>query len=257
MNALLDSKNIIIYGAGGALGSAIARTFAREGASLYLTGRTREPLDALAGQITAAGGKAAVAVVDALDETAVREHADAVAAEAGSIDVSFNLIKRGDVHGIAFLDMTLEDFVAPVINGVTSTFITARAAARHMVQQGSGVILSLTSGSARGQGPMMGGTGAADAATEQFLRSLAAEVGASGVRVTGIWTAGVYETFPEEEGSGGLTRDALDGMLGPMTMLKHVPRIAHVADTAAFLASDGAAGITGSTVNVTCGLVAG
>jgi NAD(P)-dependent dehydrogenase (short-subunit alcohol dehydrogenase family) len=162
------------------------------------------------------------------------------------------------VHGIPFLEMELEDFLAPVVNGVTSTFVTARAAARHMVGQGSGVILSLTSGSARSQGPAMGGTGAADAATEQFLRSLAAEVGPSGVRVTGIWTAGVYETFPEETGDeGGLTRDALDGMLGPLTMLNHVPRIAQVADTAAFLASDGAAGITGSTVNVTCGLVAG
>jgi NAD(P)-dependent dehydrogenase (short-subunit alcohol dehydrogenase family) len=254
MTALLDSRNIIVYGAGGALGAGICRTFAREGARLHLTGRKREPLEAVAREIRAAGGEAEVATLDALDERAVGEHADAVVAQFGSIDVSFNLINRGDVHGTPFLDMELEDFVRPVVNGVTSTFITARAAARQMVQQGSGVILSLTSGSSRMQGPAMGGTGPADAATESFLRNLAAEVGSRGVRVLGLWTAGVYETFDEP---GGMTGEDIDRVLGPLTMLGHAPRLAQVAETAAFLASDRAGAITGSIVNVTCGLVPG
>ena len=254
MTPLLDSRNIIVYGAGGALGGGIARTFAREGARLFLTGRTREPLEAVAAGVRAAGGEAEVAVLDALDEQAVVEHAHTVAEQAGAIDVSFNLISRGDVHGKPLLDMALDDFVRPVTTGVTSTFITARAAARHMVARGSGVILSLTSGSARMQGPGMGGTGAADAATESFLRNLAAEVGPAGVRVVGLWTAGVYETFTDP---GGMTGEDIDRVLGPMTMLRHAPRLAEVAETAAFLASDRASGITGSIVNVTCGLVPG
>jgi NAD(P)-dependent dehydrogenase (short-subunit alcohol dehydrogenase family) len=262
MTALLDSRNIIIYGAGGGLGRGIARTFAREGANLYLAGRTLAPLEAVAADVAAAGARAEVAVVDALDEQAVREHAADVAARAGSLDVSFNLIARGDVHGTPLLDISLADYMAPVTTGMTSQFLTAQTAARIMVGQDTGgVILSLTSGSSRIQGPAMGGTGSADGATESFMRSLAAEVGPRGVRVVGLWTAGVPETFGLEHDSNpnraasGMTPADIEAMLGPMTMLKHAPRLQEVADAAAFLASDRAAGITASTINVTCGLV--
>jgi NADP-dependent 3-hydroxy acid dehydrogenase YdfG len=72
---LLQDRNTIIYGAGGSIGAAVARAFAREGATVHLCGRTREPLQALAKELTATGGKAKVAVLDALDEQAVEEHA--------------------------------------------------------------------------------------------------------------------------------------------------------------------------------------
>ena len=261
MTALLHSKNIIIYGAGGGLGRGIARTFAREGANLYLAGRTLAPLEAVAADLAAAGARAEVAVVDALDEQAVAEHAADVVARAGSLDVSFNLISRGDVHGTPLLDISLADYMAPVSTGMTSHFLTAQTAARIMVEQDSGgVILSLTSGSARIQGPAMGGTGSADAAMESFMRSLAAEVGPRGVRVAGLFTAGVPETFGLDNDSNpnrpaGMTPADIEAMLGPMTMLRHAPRLQEVADAAAFLASDRAAGITASTINVTCGLV--
>ena len=94
----LDNKNAIIYGAGGAIGGAVARAFAREGAKVFLAGRTRATLDAVAQEITSAGGSAEVAVLDALDEQAVDEHVQAVIAGAGRLDVSFNLIARGDVR---------------------------------------------------------------------------------------------------------------------------------------------------------------
>jgi NAD(P)-dependent dehydrogenase (short-subunit alcohol dehydrogenase family) len=263
MTALLQGKNIVVYGAGGGIGRGIAGTFAREGANLYLAGRTRAPLEAVANPIVAAGGRAEVAVVDALDEQAVDEHLAAVAAAAGSVDVSLNLVSRGDVQGIAFVDMTTADFLAPIVTGVTANFVTARAAARRMAAQGSGVILTLTSGSSRGARPMMGGTGPADAAVETFLRYLAAEVGPHGVRVLGLWTAGVPETFglQDDPNAGrratGMSAEDIERVLGPMTMLGHAPRLAQVADAAAFLASDRAAGMTGTTVNVTCGLVPG
>jgi NAD(P)-dependent dehydrogenase (short-subunit alcohol dehydrogenase family) len=261
MEGLLQDKTAIIYGAGGGLGRGIARTFAREGANVFLVGRTRASLDAVAHDIEAAGGSAEVAVLDALDEQAVDDHARDVAARAGSLDVSFNLVSRGDVQGIPLVDMTADDFVRPVTTGLMAIFNTARSAARIMAAQGSGVILGVTSGSSRGSRPMMGGTGPADAATEAFLRYLAAEVGPQGVRVLGLWTAGVPETFGLENDTNvsrkatGMTADDIEGMIGPLTMLGRAPSLAQVAETAAFLASDRAAGMTATIANVTCGLV--
>ncbi len=165
---LLENKNAVIYGAGGSIGGAVAKEFAREGASVFLTGRNREKLEVVAEEITATDGSAEVAEVDALDEGTVDEHAQEVVSRAGSIDVSFNLVTRGDVQTIPLVEMTLEDFTRPITTGITANFITARATARRMIEQGSGVILALDSGSASGS-PMMGGTGPADAATDTFL----------------------------------------------------------------------------------------
>jgi NAD(P)-dependent dehydrogenase (short-subunit alcohol dehydrogenase family) len=260
MTQLLAHKNAIIYGAGGGIGGSVARTFAREGARVFLAGRTREPLEAVAKEIAAAGGAADVAVLDALDEQAVEEHAGRVVAAAGSVDVSFNLIARGDVQGIPLVTMTKEDLLRAVVTGLQSNFITARAAARRMIEQGSGVILHLNSASGAGAMPGMGSTGPADAATEAFMRYLAAEVGPQGVRVCGIWTAGVAETLTDEKikavgGEGAPTAEqALQG-IAAMAALRRTPRLADVAEVAAFLASDRAAGITGSMANVTAGLV--
>jgi enoyl-[acyl-carrier-protein] reductase (NADH) len=147
-----------------------------------------------------------------------------------------------------------------VDNGLRSSFVTARAAARRMIEQSSGVILHLNSASGAGAFPGMGSTGPADAATEAFMRYLAAEVGPSGVRVCGIWTAGVAETLSDERiaevgGDGAPTAQAAMEMIAGMSVLRRTPRLADVADVAAFLASDRAAGVTGSMVNVTAGLV--
>jgi NAD(P)-dependent dehydrogenase (short-subunit alcohol dehydrogenase family) len=257
---LLEGKNAVIYGGGGSIGGAVAKEFAREGARVFLAGRTREPLEAVAADIASAGGLAEVAILDALDEEAVNEHAWAMAAQAGSIDVAFNLVTRGDVQGIPLVEMATDDLLRAVVNGLRSNFITARAAARRMVEQGSGVILALDSGSAYGS-PMMGGTGPADAATDTFIRNLAAEIGPRGVRVLGIWTAGLPETFSREKlaavDSKFENAAAFQGLienLDQMRMTRRSPRLAEVAATAAFLASDKAGAITGTFVNATSGM---
>src|ERR671910_2120606 len=134
---LLENENAVIYGGGGSIGGTVAREFSREGARIFLVGRTRENLEAVANDIKADGGAAEVAVLDALDEQAVDEHAQAVVSQAGSIDVSFNLITRGDVQGIPLINMTTDDLLRAVVNGLRSNFVTARAAARRMVEQGS------------------------------------------------------------------------------------------------------------------------
>jgi NAD(P)-dependent dehydrogenase (short-subunit alcohol dehydrogenase family) len=253
---LLENKNVVIYGAGGAIGRGVAATFAREGARVFLTGRSRPPLDTLAEAITAAGGAAEVAVVDALDEQAVDAHARSVAADGG-IDVSLNLVSRGDVQGIPLADMTVADLMRAVTAGLSANFITARAAARHMAERGSGVILALNSGSAHGS-PMMGSTGPADAAIDTFIRNLAVEVGPHGVRVLGLWVAGIPETLSPERlaavnSSLQLDDAAFQGILdhlASMRMLRRSPGLEEVADAAAFLASDRTSS-TGTFVNAT------
>lgn len=247
---LLSDKTAVIYGAGGGIGSGVAQTFAAEGAHVVLAGRTREPLERVAAAIAAEGGRAEVAVVDALDEEAVESHLDGLE----RIDVSFNLVSRGDVHGHALTEISTEAFLRPVENGLRANFVTARAAARRMAAQGGGAILTVTSASAGGQLPGMGGTSAADAAIEAFMRCLAQEAGPDGVRVATIWTAGVAETF----GSGRQGRPDVaeaDRLIGGMAALRRAPRLQEVADAAAFLASDKAGATTASVMNVTCGLV--
>jgi 3-oxoacyl-[acyl-carrier protein] reductase len=138
---LLEDKNAVIYGGGGAIGGAVARAFAREGARVFLAGRTPAKLERVADEIRSTGGAVETAQVDALDGKAVDEHADAVAAKAGGIDISFNLISHGDVQGTPMAEMEVEAYIRPVVTAVTTTFLTARAAARHMIKQGSGVIL--------------------------------------------------------------------------------------------------------------------
>jgi NAD(P)-dependent dehydrogenase (short-subunit alcohol dehydrogenase family) len=107
---VLEERTAIVYGAG-SIGGAVARAFAREGARVFLAGRNRDRLDAAAEAIRAAGGTAKTAVVDALDAAAVDAHADAVAVQAGGIDVSFNLITHGDVQGTPMAEMDVDDYV--------------------------------------------------------------------------------------------------------------------------------------------------
>ena len=254
MTGLLQGKTAIIYGAGGALGSGVARTFAAEGAHVHIVGRTQDPLDAIAAEL---GDSATVAVLDATDEQAVQAHLDTI---EGRIDISFNLITRGDVQQIPLLDMSVDDMLRATVTGLRSNFVTARAAARRMAAQGGGVVLHLNSASGAGAAPGMGSTGPADAAVESFMRYLAAETGAAGVRVCGIWTAGVAESLTDEKlravaGDAAPTAEQAVAGIASMSVMQRAPHLADVADTAAFLASDRAAGITGTMVNVTSGLV--
>src|SRR4051794_11537697 len=127
---LLENKHAVIYGGGGSIGGAVARAFAREGAVVHLAGRTLERLEAV-------GIDADCAVVDALDERAVDEHARSLE----RIDISFNAITHGDVQGTRIDQMDVEDYVAPVATAVRTNFLTARAAARKMIEQGDGGVI--------------------------------------------------------------------------------------------------------------------
>jgi NAD(P)-dependent dehydrogenase (short-subunit alcohol dehydrogenase family) len=247
---LLDGRNAVVYGGGGAIGGAVAAAFAREGARVFLAGRTAAPLEAVAARIREAGGDAAVQVLDALDESAVDAFADRVAAEAGSLDVSFNAISVGDVQGTPMVEMSLADYLRPIDLAVRSTFITARAAARHMTAQHSGVILMFGGDDGTPiRDYSIGGFQVALTAVEAMRRQLSAELGRHGVRAVTLITNGIAETIPDDMPGASTIVAGIEGS----TLLGRAATLADVGDVAAFVASDRARTMTAATVNVSCG----
>jgi 3-oxoacyl-[acyl-carrier protein] reductase len=245
---LLENKNAIVYGAAGAIGGAVARAFARDGARVFLAGRTLATLEEVAADIRAHGGMAEAAQVDAMDKAAVDAHADRVVAAAGSIDVSFNAVAVDAVQGVALTELPVEDFLAPISGLCRTNFLTATTAARHMATQGAGVIVTLSASSAKETRHQMGGFSLANAAIEALTRTLAGEFGRRGVRVVGLRSNFTPETYPA----------VTDEQLAPLlkdTLLGRLPRLADLAGTAVYLASDGAGAISGAMVNLTCGAI--
>ena len=257
---LLTDKTAIIHGAYGHIGAATARQFAADGARLFLAGRDLTKLKTLADEINASGGQAEAAEVDALDETAVRAHADAVAQKAGRIDVSFNAISIfGHLQGTRLIDMNSEDVLTPITAGVRTHLFTGVAAARHMVKQGSGVILTLSSTGAHlsGRDQMKhstGGFGVACTAIEALSRTLAAELGPKGIRVVCLRSEGISETWPAAPEHAEMFKE-FKAYMTAGTILNRMTTLAEVANAAAFAASDRATAISGAIMNLTCGSV--
>ncbi|WP_103354138.1 SDR family NAD(P)-dependent oxidoreductase [Amycolatopsis sp. CA-128772] len=245
---LLEGKNAVIYGGGGRIGAAVATAFAAEGARVFLAGRTRARLDEVAARIRDGGGRAETAEVDALDERAVDEHAEAIAAEGG-IDISFNLIAHGDVQGTPLVEMAPADYERPVVTAVRTQFLTARAAARHMIARRSGVILFFGGEAEPLREFAVGGLQVAFHAIEAMRRQLAAELGSYGIRTVTLRTGGVPETLPEDFPG----RAELEENIAAKTMLGRAARLAEIGEVAAFVASDRARTMTAATVNVSCG----
>jgi 3-oxoacyl-[acyl-carrier protein] reductase len=245
---LLENKNAVLYGGGGTIGGAVARAFAREGATVHLAGRTMSTLQRVADEIRAAGGKADVAQVDAFDAEQVDEHADSVAAGGGSLDVSFNIISHPDHMGAPAVRMRYEDFEEPVTRRLRTMWITSRAAARHMVEQGSGVILAY--GGYGDPVPNYGGFQVSFGAVEAFRRTLARELGPKGIRVITLQTGGIPEGIPDER-----TRSAVEKSIAERTMLGRAATLADVGNAAVFAASDWSRALTGTKLNITCGSV--
>lgn len=240
---MLEDKVAVVYGARGDIGGAVARAFAREGARVYATGRDE---------------------VDALDEVAIDHHLDTVIAEAGRIDISFNAIGLADAEivGLPLIDMPAAMFERPIAAYVGSYFLTARLAARRMRAHGSGVIMTVTALPSRQGTPLNGGYGPSQAAKEALTRDLSAELAPHGIRVLGIRahalpdSSTMAEVHSLKAEATGLSceqfRDRLIGSTHPRRPLT----AEQVADVAAFLASDRAAPLTGTAVNLSMGALA-
>lgn len=248
---LLDGKNAIIYGGGGAIGGAMGRAFAAQGARVFLAGRTRAALEKVASQIREAGGRADTAEVDALDEAAVDAHADQVAAEAGGIDISVDVISDNDVQGRPAAEMAVDDYLAPVVTSVRSRFLTARAAARHMKVRRSGVILMFGGDGDRSANRKyrLGGLVTGFSAVEALRRQLACELGEYGIRVVTLQTGGVPESIPADH----QLRAGVEADLAANSLLGRAATLEDVGNVAVFAASDWARTITATGINMSCG----
>jgi NAD(P)-dependent dehydrogenase (short-subunit alcohol dehydrogenase family) len=256
---ILHNKNAVIYGAGGSLGGAVAKAFANAGAKVFLTGHNLSPVQKLAEEIIASGGTAQADQVDALDEQAIKDHLDKIIDKAGTIDITFNATGTKVVQNIPLVDIAAEDFMSPVAFMLKSRFLTAIAAAKVMMKQGSGVILSLTATPGGIGYPLTGGFAPACCAIESFSKNLASELGIYGIRVVNIRSGGSPDSKVFKDAIDNYPKE-MEVVLRAMeqdTMLKKLPLMDDIANTAVFLVSDLAGKITGVTVDVTCGTTAG
>ena len=238
----------------------MARAFAREGATLFLTGRHRAPVEVVGKDIAAAGGSADIAEVDALDEKAVDEHLGSVIDRSGRIDISFNAVGiPNPKFRVPLIELDLEQFSLPIATYTRSYFLTARMAARRMVANKSGVIMTITSTPSRTGTPLVGGGGAAMAAVEALTRGLSAELAPQGLRVVGLRPQGMPETdrikesFESYATASGMTWEQFEELLASRTHTRRLSSLEEMADMAVFLASDKASGMTGTTVNLSMG----
>ncbi|NUS44281.1 MAG: SDR family oxidoreductase [Mycobacteriaceae bacterium] len=258
---LLDKKVAVVYGAAGGIGGAVARAFAAEGAAVFLTGRNLAAVEAVAGDIRSTGGSATAAAVDALDGDAIDLHLEAVVADAGRLDISFNAvgIPSGDILGVPLTELADRQFTLPITTLVTSYFLTGRLAARRMVAGGSGVIMTVTAAHSRTGIPLVGGYGPAQAAKEALTRDMSAELAPHGVRVVGLRpyampeTPTIQDAYRPRAAASGMTWEQWQDMLASTTHTRRLMTLAEMAHTAVFAASDQASGLTGTTINLTMG----
>jgi NAD(P)-dependent dehydrogenase (short-subunit alcohol dehydrogenase family) len=258
---MLTGKVAVIYGAGGAIGGAVARAFAAEGAKVSLTGRLLASVEAVTQDIVSTGGSAEVAEVDALDEQAIGNHLQSVIDKAGRVDISFNAVGIPDTNilGVPLVELDVEQFCLPIKTYTRSYFLTARLAARHMIPPRSGVIMTVTALHSRTGIPMVGGYGPAQAAKEALTRDLSAELAPHGIRVVGLRpqampeTATIREAFEPRAKTSGLTWEQWQELLASRTHARRLMTLEELANVAVFMASDKAGGMTGTIVNLTMG----
>ncbi len=258
---LLAGKNAVVFGAGGDIGGGVGREFAREGAALFLSGRRLDKVQKAALEIEAEGGKAEAEQVDALDEQAVNSYLNDLAQQIGKIDIVFNATGPQPIeydNGRATVEIDAKKFLLPINTYTASNFLTARAAARHMLPQKSGVILFVTADPSQGVG-QFAAIGMAMGAIESMLRCFADEWGPSGIRVVGIRSRGmidtrtIQQTFELVGQRTGQSPGDIESGATRGTRLKYLPIVSDTAKIAAFVASDRARSITGAIINATSG----
>jgi 7-alpha-hydroxysteroid dehydrogenase len=256
---LLANRTAIVYGGSGAVGGAVAKAFAREGARVFLAARRAERLEVVAAEIRASGGEAKVAPVNASDKAAIEGHLAGIVDRAGPVKIMFNAIEWGDTQGRVLTEMDFSRFMRPLNASLETWFYTGTAVARHMAHHGGGVILGITANVAKQAVSHVGGFGVACAAVEHYLRQLAVENGPFGVRVCWVRSPGspdapgVRAAWQLRAEEWGMSFDELHTEFAKDTPLRRVTALAQAADAAVLLASDLAAGMTATMANATGG----
>lgn len=255
MEKILKNKTAVVYGAG-SIGGAVAAAFAQAGARVFVADHNEATLKKLA-------NKAIQTVqLDVLDKDAVAAFVKSVVDATGHIDISFcatSTHKPGGEQGAALTELSYEDFSMPIIDYTKATFHTATAVYPYMVKQHSGVIIGMTAVVSQIPLSYTAGFGPAWAAVEAMLRLLAAELGPYGVRTVCLHSAGsegaadktLAYTNPELEKH----TEAWGERWMSRNLLGRGPTLEEVGNMAVFLASDLAGATTGTTVNLTAGMV--
>jgi len=259
---ILQGKNAVVFGAGGSIGGAVAKEFAAEGAQVFLIGRTKSNLEQVANQIAEAGGTAQTDVLNTLDDAAVNSYIERIVKQSGKIDIVLDvagpLAKEYGNTKLA-VDLPVDQFLVPLETMVRSRFITARAAARQMITQHSGVIILVTGSPARPHVPGATAIGAAFAAMENLTQNLAFEVSPFGVRVVCLRTTANVDSRSIEDttaliaGQFNITKDQAMARIAQYNFLKLPATVQDTANAAVLIASDRARMMTGTVVNATAG----
>ena len=259
----LEDKTAVVFGAAGEVGGAVAEELAAQGARVFLSGRTKTRVQQLAQTISSHGGTATAAEVDALDEDAVTSYLDDVVAAAGRIDIMFNAMGPQAIeyrNATSTLELPVEAFMLPMTTIVRSQFITARAAARHFVRAGSGVIVFLTATPSQGLSNTSA-IGAAYGAIDSLTRSLATDLSPLGVRVVSVRPSLMVETRVGQQtiqlgaAAMGVPKEKMAEIITSRPLLRRSPTLADTAKLVSFVASEEANTLTGAIVNASCGLV--
>ena len=260
--SILGGKHAVVFGAGGSIGSAVAREFAAEGAEVFLSGRRKSSVEVVAKEIVAKGGRAHPAAIDSLDDAAVNQYVDGIVKQTGKIDIVLDAagpLAKEYGNGNVAVNLPIDQFMVPFETMVKSRFITSRAAARYMVKQHSGVIIFVTGSPARPHVPGATAIGAAFGAIENFTANLAFEVSPLGVRVVCIRTVAnvdsrsIQDTTEFLAGQLNITKDQAIAQVAQSNFLKVPATVQDTANAAVLIASDRGRMLTGTVVNATAG----
>jgi NAD(P)-dependent dehydrogenase (short-subunit alcohol dehydrogenase family) len=243
-------KVALVVGAGGSIGGAGAEALAREGAAVFCTDRDGVAAEATAARIRAVGGRAAASALDVCDRAAVDAAVAAVMREFGRLDIV--LESAGISHRIGFLDVDAATWDRIIAVNLTGMFHVGQAAARHMVMQGGGSIINVTSQLAEVARPERAAYGASKGGARSLTQAMAVDLAAHGIRVNAIAPGPTLTGLTRASYTDPKARRATEAVI-PLGRLGQPDDL---VGAVLFLAADESRWVTGSTVTVDGGYLA-
>lgn len=262
---LLKGKVAVIFGGSGAIGTAIAKVFIREGARVYLCARDFNKLQNIAAQLHQLGGVVHTVSVDVLDSQSINNTVAQIAQDTGGLDLVINATSFIHNQGKEILELNLDEFVGGINPFLTAQFNISKAVVPYMGGDRGGTMISIVAPSARMAIPGHLGHIVGCAGVEAFIKALASELGPKNIRVLGVRSHAIVDAVQ----AGSYTRELFESKAQAMglsigqwlegaaqgTLLKRLPTLSQVAETVAFLASEHANSMTATVVNMTAGAI--